>query len=89
MAFPVFSGLASIYEESTEKFYLWTSLDFEKRIAYCLIKRYCFQARNEVNNVIKRIMKDIMLLKEFCHFPELVSINLWVTCETEKSQPGR
>lgn len=79
MEFPVFSGLAPTYVESTEKFYLWTSLDFGKRIAYCLIKRHHFQTRKEA--------QGIQLLKELCHFPEIVPINLWVTCETGRGQP--
>lgn len=77
MAFPVFSGLAYTYVESAEKFYLCTSLDFVRRITYCLIKRYRFQAKKEV--------EGIKLLKELYHFLRIVSINLWVMWETART----
>lgn len=59
---------------------MWISPGFEKSIAHCLIKRHCLQARKEV--------QGIKLLKELYHFPETDSINLWMTGETGRGQPG-
>lgn len=80
MEFPVSPGLATTCVESTETFHLWISPGFEKSIAYCLIKKHCLQARKEV--------QGIKLLKALCQLPEIVSINLWVTGEAGRRQPG-